>query len=124
MSQAIKDLIAKAMESIKIAKVIAKEESYGFATARAYYAMLYAAQALLLLRKFTFSKHSAVIAIFGKEYIKNGVVDSKFHRYLLDAFDLRQIGDYETARKIDKDACLKTISHAEEFIEMAKKITS
>jgi uncharacterized protein (UPF0332 family) len=56
--------------------------------------MFYAAQALLLDRELSFSSHSAVIGAFGREYAKTAVLDPKFHRYLIDAQDFRNLGDY------------------------------
>jgi uncharacterized protein (UPF0332 family) len=41
--------------------------------------MFYAASALLLGSGMVFSKHSAVIAAFGREFAKSGMVDPKLH---------------------------------------------
>ena len=55
--------------------------------------MFYAVEALMLDRDLSFSKHSAVIAAFGKKFVKTGIFDSRFHRSFLNAFDLRNEGD-------------------------------
>jgi uncharacterized protein (UPF0332 family) len=56
--------------------------------------MFYTAEALLIEWDLSYNSHSAVIAAFGKTFAKTGILDAKFHRYLLDAQDVRNIGDY------------------------------
>ena len=62
---------------------------------RAYYAMFYAAEALLLSEGLSFSKHSAVIAAFGQHCAKTGRVPEKFHRYPIEGEGSRNVGDYD-----------------------------
>ena len=60
------DLLRKARDSVKAAKIMLSGGMAGFAASRAYYAMFHAAQALLEHDGIAFSKRSAVIAAFGK----------------------------------------------------------
>jgi uncharacterized protein (UPF0332 family) len=69
--------IEKSKENIEAAELLSREGFYAIANTRAYYAMFYAAQALLETVNLSFSKHSAVIAAFGKEFIKTGKLDPK-----------------------------------------------
>lgn len=41
-----------------------------------------------------FSKHSAVIAYFQKEYVKAGLFDKKYSKYISQAFQIRNNVDY------------------------------
>jgi uncharacterized protein (UPF0332 family) len=50
-------LLKKAHESLLAARVLEREEMYDFSASRAYYAMFYAVQALLLAKDLSFSKH-------------------------------------------------------------------
>ena len=68
---------------------------YDFAISRAYYCMFYCAEALLLSKDLKFSKHSAVISFFGREFIKSGLLSEQLYGHLLKGFRERQIGDYE-----------------------------
>ena len=43
------------------------------------------------------------------------------HRYLADAFDLRQLGDYGSSGSISKDKAQELIEHAKEFIEIVEE---
>ena len=56
--------------------------------------MFYVAEALLNEKDLQFSKHGGVHGAFGEHFIKTGLLDPKFHRWLLDAFDQRIEGDY------------------------------
>ena len=117
-------LLEKSKESIVGAKVLLAEELYGFSASRAYYAMFYVAEALLLSRNLSFSKHSGVIAAFGEHYSKTGLIDKKFHRFLLDASDIRQTGDYEITEEVPKEAAEELIIQAEEFLNVSEKYLS
>ena len=112
-------LLHKARESIRAASVLHNDGLYGFAAARAYYAMFYVAQALLLAKKLSFSKHSAVIAAFGRHLVKSGDVAKEFHRYLIDAQQKRTIGDYDTGSIIHEHDSNELIARAQRFIELA-----
>ena len=68
----VQALIEKAKESAEVARNIAKNGHYDFAASRAYYAMFYVAEALLAHLGQSYSKHSAVISAFGREYAESG----------------------------------------------------
>lgn len=70
---------------------------------RAYYSLFYTAEALLLSRGLSFSSHSAVIANFGKEFAKTGILNPKFHHYLTESQDRRNIGDYSVLATVTKE---------------------
>ena len=95
MKEDIKALIAKAEKSIGAAKELLEKDYFDFAISRSYYAMLYCAQALLLAKDLSYSKHSAVISAFGKEFVKSGEFSEELHKNLIQAFKERQKSDYE-----------------------------
>jgi uncharacterized protein (UPF0332 family) len=80
MTSEIEALMTKAEDSLGAARSLLKDNYYDFAASRAYYAMFYVAEALLAHLGQSYSKHSAVISAFGREYIKTGKLDTKFHR--------------------------------------------
>jgi len=93
-SPGVPDLLEKAERSVSAAEGLLADGFPDFAAARSYYAMFYATEALLLSRDQSFSKHSAVIAAFGREFVKPGLLPQSLHRDLLEAYDLRNLGDY------------------------------
>ena len=64
--------------SIEAAELLASKGFCGYAAARAYFAMFYVAEAMLLEKDMSFSRHSAVIAAFGQHFAKTGDA-RKFH---------------------------------------------
>ena len=87
-------LVQKGHRSLGAARRLLADGDCDFAASRAYYAMFYLAEALLLARNLTFSKRSAVIAAFGQHFVKTGLFAAEHHDALRTAFDERNVGDY------------------------------
>jgi uncharacterized protein (UPF0332 family) len=117
---AISQIIDKAERSLKTAKEIFQTEEYDFAVSRAYYTIFYMAEAALMTKDLSFSKHSGVIAAFGRHLIKTGVFDKKLHTILKNAFKRRNIGDYEFNITITKEEAERVINDAEEFFQTVR----
>jgi len=66
MKPDIQALINKAKDSLGAAKSLARDGYYDFAASRAYYAMFYIAEAMLMQLEHSYNKHSAVISAFGR----------------------------------------------------------
>ncbi|MEI7752680.1 MAG: HEPN domain-containing protein [Candidatus Omnitrophota bacterium] len=115
------ELLNKSERSIDAAKLLLSDSYPDFAVSRAYYAMFYALQALMLDRNLAYSKHSAIIGAFGKEFVKTGIFDNRFHRFVLNAFDLRNAGDYGSSQTIDENKAARTIADAVEFLAAIKR---
>jgi len=109
----IQALLRKAERSLKASRVLIGSEDYDFSISRIYYVMFYCAEALLLTKDLKFSKHSAVIAAFGRDFVKTGLLSQELHSYLIKGFRERQVGDYETMN-------LPSIEDAEEMAEDAE----
>ena len=124
MNSEVQALLQKAHESLQAAELLSHEGYSDFAASRAYYAMFYAAEALLLDRGLSFSSHSAVIAAFGKEFAKSGILDPKFHRYLLDAQDSRNVGDYGIGSGVTPKQVRDILYWTREFLSVAEQVLS
>lgn len=61
---------------------------------RFYYGAFYAARALLATREVDAAKHSGVIALFQRHFVRTGLVDSDRAQILARAFAKRQMTDY------------------------------
>jgi len=90
------------------------------AVGRAYYAMFHAAEALLLSKGLEYAAHRAVQSAYGREFAKTGLLPSRFHRALLDAYESRVSADYESAA-VDSETARKHLAGAEEFVNAAAK---
>ncbi len=82
--------------------------------------MFYIAEALLNEKDLRFSKHGGVHSAFGEQYIKTGLFDQKYHRWLLDAFARRIEGDYGVEMVIGVQEARDLIGRAKEFLEAAR----
>jgi uncharacterized protein (UPF0332 family) len=115
-------LLQKARDSLRGAKLLAGDGLHDFAASRAYYTMFYVAEALLLAEGLSFSKHTAVIAAFGRRFVRTGAVPAEFHRYLIDGQDMRTVGDYSTGPGLTAAQAAEQISRAERFLELADRL--
>ena len=113
-------LLKKAEKSLRAARLLHEKNFFNFAVSRAYYAMFYCAEALLYSIGLTFSKHSGVIAGFGREFIKTGKMPEELHAYIREAFELRNQGDYEVMELPPEDS-EELIKKAEIFLNETKK---
>jgi uncharacterized protein (UPF0332 family) len=120
MNPLVASLLEKARESRNAAELLRQESYPDFAASRAYYALFYIAEAMLLERGLAFSSHSAVIAAFGKEFAKTGAILPKFHRYLIDAEDLRNVGDYGVGSVVTNAQVQELLEWVDEFITTAE----
>ncbi len=109
-------LLAKAKDSNRAAELLAKDGLFDFAVSRAYYAMFYAAEAMLLGEGVRLSSHAAVIAAFGQRFAKTGRFPAEFHHYLIDAQDSRTQGDYEIQPTQTAEDAELAIGRARQFI--------
>ncbi len=116
----IRALIAKAKASLEAAEGLVRDGHFGFGASRAYYAMFYVAEALLVWIGQSYSSHSAVVAAFGKEFAKTGRLDAKFHRWLVDAADIRSIGDYGLGVEVSEEQARSVCTWAQDFIHAAE----
>ena len=96
MKSEIDRLMEIAHSSRDAAHELFESEYYGFAASRAYYAMFYAAEAALLSRSLSYSRHSGVISAFGQHFAREGILPAELHNTLRHAFDMRNLGDYST----------------------------
>lgn len=108
--------LERARESIEAAKMLAANSYYDFVASRAYYAVFYAAAALLIHDGLSFKKHTTAIAMIHKEFIKTGKLDMQHGRNLNWLFELRGIGDYGVTTHVSSADAKNAIQVAEDFI--------
>lgn len=113
-------LLHRAQDAIEAADILLTNEKVDIAAGRAYYAMFYTAEALLNEMGLEFNKHSGVHAAFGKHFAQTKVLDPKYHRWLINSFDKRLVGDYGVEANLQMNAVASMIHQAEEFLEAAK----
>jgi len=86
--------------------------------------MFYCAEALLLSLGLSYSSHSATLAAFGEHFAKMGRMDRKFHRYLIEAYRTRQVGDYEPTKKVSEAEGRRVIKRGQELLAESRQYLS
>jgi uncharacterized protein (UPF0332 family) len=124
MNESQRELLSKARRSLDAATLLLQGGHPDFAAARAYYAMFYSAEAALEEKRLAFSKHSAVIAAFGREFAKPGLVPVELHRFLIDSFSVRNAGDYASGGEVSADDAREQIDRAERFVSGVARLVS
>ena len=84
---------------------------------RSYYAMFYAALALLQKISKAPSKHSGVISLFDKEYVMRGIFEKELSKDFHKAFELRQSIDYKIIKPISADKASQIWQKAVNFVQ-------
>jgi uncharacterized protein (UPF0332 family) len=90
---------------------------YDVTTSRAYYAMFYAASALLASKDISRSKHSGVHSAFGQYFVKPGLIEPQYVRMLINAFNVRLDSDYEVRPALNRALAEDILRDAQKFVE-------
>jgi uncharacterized protein (UPF0332 family) len=109
-------LLDKAQRNVGVSMRLVDEGEWDVAVSRAYYAMFYAAQACLYGLGQEYSKHSAVIAAFGREFAKTGILPRELHVHLIQAEQARIQSDYEVAEPVPEEEARLLSARAAEFV--------
>lgn len=88
---------------------------------RFYYVMFSAVRALLACDEVDYFKHSGVIAYFQKNYIKEGVFDKKYSKYIQNAFQVRNTSEYDDFYIVSKEAAVTQYERALEMLMEIKE---
>lgn len=122
MNQEIQQRFEKASECIEDAQLLWNSKRFAATVNRAYYAMFHAAAAVLLTKNVSRSSHSGIISAFGEFFATTGLIDTVYHKYLREAFDLRQESDYEAGIEISEVEAEKLLNRAMDFVDACRKI--
>jgi uncharacterized protein (UPF0332 family) len=93
--QEIEQYLQHAHEALKAAEDNIPLGHHSTAINRAYYAIFYAANALLATKGLQRSKHSGVIAAFREHFVKPGLIEPQYSKEYGRIMDARLSSDYE-----------------------------
>lgn len=83
---------------------------------RAYYAIFYAANAILATQGLTRSKHSGVIAAFRLHFVKPGAIEVEYGDIYGRVMDDRHISDYDVEALIERERAQVDLDDAHCFV--------
>lgn len=109
-----------AKERLDSAHILLEHHNLKDSIGRSYYAMFTAVRAILALDGVDFKKHAGVISYFQKEYIKTGVFEIRYSKYLSQAFQIRNNTDYADFFIVSKEDADEQYARAKDFYEMIK----
>lgn len=114
----LKYRLKQAEESLKDAEVLFNSGgSFRSVINRSYYAMFYSVLALFAKKGFLRSKHSGVLSVFDREYVKTKIFPKEMSQLFHEAFNLRQEGDYGEFDIITKEESLEILKRAHDFLK-------
>ena len=115
--EAIRIYLDGARDALRSAQYNLDGDFYGVAVNRAYYAFFYVATALLLTLDVTRSKHSGVMAAFRERFVKPGIFSVQDSHAYGEAFELRNVTDYEMLGGADEGQAHTVVENATRFVE-------
>ncbi|PKL46134.1 MAG: hypothetical protein CVV39_07595 [Planctomycetes bacterium HGW-Planctomycetes-1] len=126
MTQPQKELIdywlKRADETLDEARVLLKTEHPRGCANRLYYACFYAVNALLIGNNLSSSKHSGVMALFNKHFVKSGIIPVDMGKFYSGLFENRMESDYGDIVEFTEEITEADIETAFEFIEKIASI--
>ncbi|MBF0310674.1 MAG: HEPN domain-containing protein [Magnetococcales bacterium] len=110
----------QAEESLSDATLLLEGKRYRASVNRSYYAMFYAVLALLIAKGLGTSKHSGAIALFDREYVRNGIFARDLSKWLHTTFLERQKADYDDLSQVDGEQAETAVRHANTFVAQVR----
>lgn len=125
-TQSRKDLISYKLEkselTLKESEVLATSEFFNAAVNRLYYAVYYAASALMLGSALETVTHKGIKTMLGLKFIQPGILEREYGQIYQRLFDSLQAGDYEDFVYYEKGTYEELRPLAEKFIAKIKEM--
>ncbi|MEM7062012.1 MAG: HEPN domain-containing protein [Cyanobacteria bacterium P01_B01_bin.77] len=116
-----KQRLLTARENIKAAQLLAHSHFYNISISRAYYAMLYVAEALLLDKSAAIpTQHEAVCSLFAEKFSDQSPLFQPYGSYLNEGLEARFRADYSHGEKATLIDAKQHINRAKVFLDLAK----
>ena len=113
--------VEHAQQMLQVADHNLADGFYGSAINRAYYAIFYAANALLATQGLSRSKHSGVIAAFRQHFVKPGLVEVEYGKAYGRVMDDRHTSDYDVEATIEPGRAQTDIEDARSFVHRVER---
>ena len=118
--------LSRAHETIEDARLLLEQGRLPAAANRIYYAMFYAATAVLITKGLSSSRHTGIISLFHREFVKTCLFPADLAQFIDVAFDERlesDYGDYVRPERIELERLLVSagqfVAKAEELVQAA-----
>ncbi|MBI5235139.1 MAG: HEPN domain-containing protein [Deltaproteobacteria bacterium] len=111
--------LLRAEEHLQASRELYAKGYYLDSVSRSYYSVLSAARAILATIGMDSAKHSGVISIFDKFFVKEGKLSVDASRIFHELKDYREKADYADYPEITKEIANNEILRAEKFLKEA-----
>ena len=108
--------LTRSKQHQKSARDLLRNDDFADSISRSYYAIFQAARALLALEGAESRKHSGVISLFNRLFVKTGKVDKHLGVIVKDARRSREMADYTELAEFSREDAEGQIADAEFFI--------
>lgn len=108
--------LEKARDALKQAELLLENAGYDGSINRSYYATFNAIRAMLALVNLDSRRHSGVISLFDRYFVKTGIFEKAFSHIVHSAFDVRQVSDYEDYAMPTQEEAAQQAQHAKKLI--------
>lgn len=113
----IRQLIALAERALDTAQINLDVGDWRATVNRAYYAIFYAASAMLLTKGSERRKHSGVISAFREHFVKLGLVEAEYSSVYGETLVAREDADYAIEIPVDFDMAGTALRQARRFVQ-------
>jgi len=112
--------LSQSEEALRSAAVLSANGLWRDSVNRSYYAQFYCVLALLALRGLGSSKHTGVISLFDREFVKPGLLPKELSAALHGSFDLRQEADYKELAALTQERAEQAHREAMMFVRKVR----
>lgn len=112
--------IEKSFSALEHAKGNAGMGYWEVTANRLYYSAYYAVSALLIRNGFSAQTHSGIIQMFGKNFVKTGIVPLEYGHFYSQLFSMRMTGDYDDFNCLTQEEVEPLIEKTASFISFVK----
>jgi uncharacterized protein (UPF0332 family) len=116
--------LKRSKQHLKSARDLLHNDDFADSVSRSYYAIFQAARALLALEGSESRKHSGVISLFNRHFVKTGKVAKRLGVILKDAKRSREMADYTELAEFSREDAEAQLSEAEAFIADVEKLVA
>ena len=114
----------KSIMALDDATFLTEGGRYNLAANRLYYALYYAASALLLSKGITTKRHSGLITQVHLNFVKTGILTADEGGLFKVMFDLRHEGDYEDFIDVDRFDIEEYTPHVTALVDKINRMTN
>lgn len=123
-AELIRYRLDESKETIQDVQLLLENDRLRAAVNRIYYGIFYSLLALGLAYEFETSKHQQLIGWFNRNFIHNGLIDSRFGKIINKASNRRTKGDYESFVEFEKETILEMYEEMKDFISEIERFIS